>query len=387
MAECVDAREAAEIAAIKARYVEAQQKAKPESLGRCKLNGEPLTARHGVMPREGTVMVADNAADLTGVCPLCGTRAKVSGSSGAMCAHVMRGETLPASPALSEPNVQPVDTGSRSGDPESAGKRRAQDVADANGRGVVSVVQVVDGKKTRVDVEATDTNLRLAISQENGRNLRSADSIAARDALVKELWRRVRALKDGSLDMVLTDGPLDKDASRVKAAIGQRDHGSLDGVAMTHGVDKGTRTREQWLAGQKSGPQRTTLDDPKGRERVDPVALGVTVHDREIPVCDAGQCDHIVGNVDDRLAWAMTWVQFSAAGTARQRRYWTYVKRERARAKRERAAGRPGVPGSGTGAMGTRSLVDGSESGKVERIMRQRPDGRRSTDWDALKSR
>lgn len=351
---------------IKSRAVTAAGKAKPESLGRCKTDGEPTGAKHNVPPVAGTVMVHDDAVNKTGVCPLCGTRAKLHTRRGVMLVHVMRGETLPvlsADKRLAEPEIQPTDTGARTGDPAAGSKRRGEDIDGAYERGMVSVkVTNAEGKRVPEDVPATLENLRVALAQQKARNLRKAESIAARQVLMTSLRRRIKAAEKGKGAM---DGPSaaqDRGVSTtgVGVSAGQRGESRIDGVAFTPGQDQGTLTHEQWQAGQTGKPGPTTLDQPTGREWVDRSITEEKMH-------------------GGALGW-LTEAEYLALPRRKQRRYWETIAKKRARAERARAYGaaRGKVIAQGQ-PFGCKALVeaeDGSTLHETASVMAQAPDGR-----------
>lgn len=350
------------VTAVRERALKAQDNAAPESLGKCMSDDEPTGAKHGVSPIAGSVLPSDDGTATTGVCPLCGTRANLHAKRGVVLQHVMRGETLPASRALSEPRVQPTDTGTRVGDPEAGSKRRATEIDGAWQRGTV-LVKIKTGRRVKTEERpATGENLRTALDQAKAtlKRLTKAESITEQTALVASLRRRLTACEDGESAMDAPSGEASQGVTTrddVTRTAGQRDEARIDGVAMTRGRDTGTLTQEQWQAGQegKQGPRRTTLDAPLGRERVDPRVLEPT------------GIDELSGG---RYGY-LTHAEYDALSATRKRRYRAYVQTAKERAQRARAyASRlPKVQHSNkTGTLAHAELTHASDTESLGRL-------------------
>lgn len=325
------------IAGIKARAAAADAKGAPESLGRCQSDGEATGAQHNIAPVEGSVRENDNGTGWMGTCPLCGTFAKLHTRRKVMLVHVMRRETLPASPALSEPGIEPTDSGARTGDPLAGSKRRADAIDGAFERGMVSLTVMEAGKRKRVDVPATLENLQAALQQELRRNLKSAASIKERDALVASLRRRIdgalagkKVLNAPSAEAVAGISAVIGRSDTAKRTAGQRGEGRTDGPAMVQGPNMAPVQPTSGYIG-KAG----TMSMPLGRSRVDAGALGVAVtdHDKKLERCAEGACDHIAGGTAGHLTYA----EVRALSRSQNRHYWAHVKKVRERGKRSRA--------------------------------------------------
>lgn len=351
------------------------------SPGRCMVGDEPLTARHKVPPVGGSVAAANNGQNSVGVCSLCGTHAVLS-EKGFLTAHVVRSEPLPASPALSEPNMDTTDTGARVGDPESGSKRRAIEIDGAFERGTVEV-KIKDpadpkAKAKLTPVPATADNLRLALRQALESKPRKPESVAAKLDLVARLRAQLDAAVGGTDAMKAPSAAqsMGVSASGAGVSAGQRGEGRIDGVALVQGREEKTLTFEQWQETGKSRSGPTTLDTPLGRERADRGALGasVTEHDRKIKMCADGMCDHVAGGTAGYLTYRVV----HALPRRKNRRYWEHVATKRERAKRARAyvAKRVSAP-LGTGCSTSEgSLVDagaGSSLHKTATIMERKP--------------
>lgn len=331
------------IAGIKARAALAKAAGPPESAGRCKVADENLTARHKIPPIADTVGIGDDGQSKTGVCSLCGTRAKVS-DKGVMTAHVMRGETLPASPALSEPNVIPTDMGSRVGDPEAGSKRRAEEIDGTFERGTVDVKMKQEsgpdkGKLKITAVPATAENLQLALTQELARRVRAEASVKAKAENVASLRRRLDAARQG-LSKVNAERSHSPKIGTAHRTSGQRGEGRLDGVALVQGANMApVQPQKGWAAA--SG----TMWGPIGQDRADKTI--------------------VKGEMVGGAHGYKTQDQYRALSRRQQRTYWQNVKKNRERAERAREYSR--VRPVGVRQVGT----DRSETFETEQLMRR----------------
>lgn len=158
--------------------------------------------------------------------------------------------------ALSESAFLPVDTGSQMGDPNAAVKRRLAEIDGAFERGTVKVPRKGDKGRTKLtEVPATEDNVREALAYWETRKPRTAESRAKQTEMVALLRRRLTGI---------LDGPESMEAPEAGAAVGQRDHGSIDGVALVRGRSmKPVQPQRGWAA--KSG----TNYGPLGREQMD----------------------------------------------------------------------------------------------------------------------
>lgn len=173
---------------------------------KCKINGEPLTVKHKVLPVPGTVREAVAGEfkgatiqhpDRAGECPECRGYVPLS-SKGFITAHIEHNEPAPASVELTDTSVQPTDTGARVGDPDAGNKRRGTELDGAYERGTVQApVKGENGRTKLTEVPATADNVRKALEYWKGRSPRSDAGRAEQSRMVSELARRLDALRKG----------------------------------------------------------------------------------------------------------------------------------------------------------------------------------------------
>lgn len=96
----------------------------PVKVQKCAVKGVDKVA-----PKPGT-----DADGVNGTCPVCQTVAKLTGK-GFIGAHVVNGESAPASPEMGQKTVKAVDTGAPQGDPSDAAKRREREAYTVTGKG------------------------------------------------------------------------------------------------------------------------------------------------------------------------------------------------------------------------------------------------------------
>lgn len=231
-----------------------------------------------------------------------------------LCVKATATDTRKQGTGLSEPTTEVVATGAQQGAPRESEAVRAAEIREISG-------------------DADKANAAI------GERLLFGDRGAAVE-LARELDAR---------------GPAAPVPSAVRAPVGQRDHGMLDGVAMVQGPNM--------------APVQPTWRNPATGE-VEPAAayLGGSLRDRVdrtvvSPPMVGGKYGYLTQEQYDRLK------------RTSQRRYWEKVKKQRDYAAKQRASAGPRVltgVDSGTGGVGTRSFTDGV-SRKTERLMQQPP--------------
>lgn len=311
---------------------------------------------------------------------------------------------------LKEPRFDVVDTGSRMGDPEHGAKRRADAVDGAYERGTVKIkVRGADGKLPRkgTDVPATLENLRIALEQARKGTPKKPESVKAKADLCASLLRRIRAAEAGT-------GALT--APRAKAAIGQRDHGMMDGIALVKGRDmtnvkpversKDDKPRNGTMAGNLGAERndRIAVHGPVDKSKHDPgtgdpcavskckrTHVKGRLHGKKS--CAENLCDHVAGGKyapegtrDDGSPMARTYAQLNAMGRAARGRYFKVIANNKRKAERAAAYGAAENPVTGRAynkrhrhgelagaARVTGERGDESPASEAELIMRKRP--------------
>lgn len=306
---------------------------------------------------------------------------------------------------LKEPRPDVTDTGSRIGDPEYAAKRRADGIDGAYERGTVKIkIRGADGKMPRkaTEVPATLANLRVALEQARKGAPKKPESIKAKAELCASLLRRIRAAEAGTEALA---------APKAGAAIGQRDHGMIDGIALVKGRDmtnvkpvgrgKNDQPRNGTMAGNLGAERndRIAVHGPVDRSKHDPgTGDACTVKECKrthvkgqlhgTKLCADSMCDHVAGGRfapegDRARTYRQLNVELSRAGRAR---YFKVVASNRRKAGRAAERGRKVNPvterpysephryGELAGAARvTGERGDVTRASEAEMIMRMRP--------------
>lgn len=171
--------------------------------GKCMINGEPIIVKSRILPAEGSVQEHVTGEfkgetiknpDRTGDCPECEAHVPLS-SKGFVTAHVIKGGTLEPSSMLTEPQVDPTDTGSRIGDPRSAMQRRTVEIDGAFEHGMVQIPAKGKNGRTKLeDAPATGENVRAALAYWVARKPRTESARTAQNEHVSSLNRRLEAM-------------------------------------------------------------------------------------------------------------------------------------------------------------------------------------------------
>lgn len=216
--------------------------------------------RSKIEPVPGSESV-NTSGEATGTCPVCRTHVKLTGE-GFIPTH-RPGNVTPDGPVLSQKSVPVVDRGTAVADMAKVRESQAY--------------QMVDG---------------------DGNELSPKEAMAAQ--------------KDGETVTVV---PVVPEAPVAGAAVGNRDHGRLDGVAMTAGDLPPVQPQGKGYAA-KAG----TMALPVGRPRPDAQVINV--------VCVGGRYGYL------------TQEEYDALSRTRQRAYWRHVATNRERAARARKTNR-----------------------------------------------
>lgn len=357
-------------------------------------SGEPVNGRSkefAVLPVPDSVRTHGDGS-VTGTCPLCGAHVKVSSVSGGVGAHMVRREPAGKSPGLSEPNVVPVDTGSRVGDPEAGSARRASEIDGAFGRGMVpgfdpeTLKPLKDEDGNRVEVAATEGTLSavLRATMLAGRKLRqrSRESDAEFTVRVREnarevaRWRRMRDAAIEGVAPLVDAGPVEGTESVTRDGSGRAVASGRvmsPGPALVQGADGTPFAGEVTVSRVGDGPVEVAdaVDSRRGWKASAGTMGGPTGR----PRMDAGASENEL--CGGRYGW-LTHVEFETLSRGQKNRYWMKVAKNKAEAQEARkrmrahAAKSPVRASSGTGGLGGRSFVEG-ESSVTEQIMRQAP--------------
>ena len=167
---------------------------RPEPLGKCMVNGEPLTVKLKVVPVDGSVEpLADGEA---GSCPECGAHVKLSGK-GFITSHMAQGVSVPAPRILAtEPQVPATDAGPRSGSPEREEKVRASEIDALFERGTVRIPgKNAKGRTVMVDAPLTEDNIRKAFDYWRNRAPKKEASIATQRDMIARLGRQAELMR------------------------------------------------------------------------------------------------------------------------------------------------------------------------------------------------
>lgn len=294
---------------------------------------------------------------------------------------------------LKEPRPDVTDTGWRIGDPEYAAKRRADGIDGAYERGTVKIkVRGADGKMPRqaTEVPATLANLRVALEQARKGAPKKPESIKAKAELCASLLRRIRAAEKGTGALA---------APKAGAAIGQRDHGMLDGIALVQGRDMtnvkpAPEGRNGTMAGNLGAERndRVAVHGPVDRSKHDPgtgdactvkkckrTHVKGRLHGKAL--CADNMCEHVVGGRfapegERARTYRQLNTEVSRAGRAR---YFKVVASNKRKAERAAAYGkrvdaatyRFGELAGAVRVTGERGDV--TRASEAEMVMRMRP--------------
>lgn len=380
--------------------------------GKCMIDGEQIIVKMQILPVDGSVQEhvtgelkgkAIKHADRTGDCPECDAHVPLS-TKGFVTAHVVKGGTAEPSSVLTEPQVAPTDTGSRVGDPRSAGQRRTVEIDGAFERGTVEIP--VKGKSGRIKLEeapATEENVRAALDYWRTRKIvrpaanASADKMdrwkgrcARQSEHVSTLTRRLEAMRKGTVALTAKEAPEALiSPSAPPSLLGGRFKavGTSPGPALVKGRSEPTMAGEVTV--RQVGEPYVRPEDPEDkRQQGDPdTSVGPTGRDRmdkessTVPIVggtfgcltqaqfDALGCDHSplgIGVVCDSSDCARRF-------RTRSRKYWERIRKQEAYAAARRAEGRKRLPVRlGTAGMGSSSFAEG-DSRETEQVMRQAP--------------
>lgn len=180
--------------------------------GKCLLDDEPIIVKRKILPVDGSVQEHVTGKlkggtiavpNFTGDCPECFAHVPLS-DKGFVTAHVVKGGTATPSSMLTEPQVDPTDTGYRIGDPRSAMQRRTVELDGAYEHGTVLIP--VPGKNGRIKLQeapATEENVRASLVYWLARKPRSESGRTDQNEHVSSLNRRLEAM--GTLKVAAYD--------------------------------------------------------------------------------------------------------------------------------------------------------------------------------------
>ena len=364
--------------------------------GKCMIDGEPIIVKMQILPVDGSVMEHVTGefkgqtikhADRTGDCPECDAHVPLS-SKGYVTAHVIKGGTAEPSSMLTEPQVDPTDTGSRVGDPRSAAQRRTVELDGAFEHGTVEVpVMGKNGRTKLEDAPATEENVRAAFEYWRTRKPRSESARAAQNEHMGTLTRRLEAMRKGVAALTAEKSPEGlKSPTAVSPLTGEplTVSGASVGPPLVKGRSEAPMAGEVTVrqAGESyvrpADPEDNRKNDggtwsaPTGRDRMDkesstvPIVGGTYGYLTQAQF-DALGCDHgplSIGVVCDSTDCARKF-------RTRSRKYWQRIRKQEAYAAAQRAEGKRRLPVRlGTGGMGSSSFAEG-DSRETERVMRQ----------------
>lgn|SRR5574341_2338422 len=354
--------------------------------GKCLLDGEPIIVKRKILPvddsvqehvtgklKGGTIAVPNH----TGDCPECFAHVPLS-DRGFVTAHVVKGGTAEPTSMLTEPQVDPTDTGSRIGDPRSAMQRRTVELDGAYEHGTVEIP--VKGKNGRTKLEeapATEENVRAALAYWVARKIvkpdpgSSADKFDrwqgrcdAQSAHVSTLTRRLEAMRKGTAALTALESPEGLGSPTAVSPLTGKAltvSGTSPGPALVKG--RSERPMAGPVTVRQPGEEYTRPADPEdnrrhgdtwtaptGRERMDKESSTVPFH--------GGTYGYL------------TRAQYDDLSRSQQRKYWDRIRKQKAYAKAHRGT-QVRVPVKlGTAGMGNSSFAEG-DSRETERVMRQ----------------
>lgn len=344
--------------------------------GKCMIGDEPITVKLKILPVDGSVMEHVTGEfkgetiknpDRTGDCPECDAHVPLS-FKGFVTAHVVKGGTAEQTSLLTEPQVDPTDTGSRVGDPRSAMQRRTVELDGAFEHGVIGVpVKGKTGRTKLEDAPATEENVRAALAYWVARKPRSEAARTAQNEHVSTLNRRLEAMRKGVPALTAEKSP---EGLTSPTAVSPLTGKPLTVSGMSPGPALVKGRSEPPMAGEVTVRQMGepfaapapvednrpndggTMSAPMGRDRMDKESSTVP----------------IVGGTYGYL----TQGQFNELSRSQQRKYWGRITKQKAYAKAHRGTQTRLPVRPGTGGMGSSSFAEG-DSRETERVMRQAP--------------
>lgn len=136
-------------------------------------------------------------------------RIKINAARGTVVREPKRGKFF------SEPTLAVADTGSRTGDPRAAAKRRTADVDGAYERGTVKIPMKGEKGRTKLtDAPATKANVRVALEYWKTRKPRTETSRQTQNDQVSTLVRMLDAMRSAE---AIVHAPVDAPVSTVVA--------------------------------------------------------------------------------------------------------------------------------------------------------------------------
>ncbi len=341
--------------------------------GKCMIGDEPITVKLKVLPVDGSVQehvtgelkgeTIENP-DRTGDCPECEAHVPLS-AKGFVTAHVIKGGTAEPTSLLTEPQVDPTDTGSRIGDPRSAMQRRTVELDGAFEHGMVQIpVQGKNGRTKLEDAPATEENVQAALAYWVARKPRSESARTAQNEHVSTLTRRLESMRKGTVALTADKSP---EGLESHTAVSPLTGKALTASGMSPGPALVKGRSEKPLAGEvtvrlagepyvrPADPEDNrghgdTWTAPTGRDRMDKESSTVPIH--------GGTYGYL------------TKAQYDALSRSQQRKYWTRIRKQEAYAKAHRGTQARVPVKLGTAGVGGSWFAEG-DSRETERVMRQ----------------